>query len=85
MRYQVTVNNTNSVSVSFGPPKRRVVDVNEGPSTISGSSDVDLDTRQDQYLLLWNETSQKHEYIPASDILDRADNVVNEDIDYGTY
>ncbi len=68
-----------------GQEKKRIVDVNETPNTITGLTDVDQTNQQDKYLLVWNATLNRHEYIPASQVNDLADEVQDDVLDYGTY
>lgn len=76
MNYQVTVNSRSRINV---------VDVNSTTSSVSNSIDVDPTNRQNNSVLIWNETTQKHEYVNPSEILDRADNVNDDSLDYGSY
>lgn len=89
-KYQVTLNSTSKYNVTFPRTERRkIVDVDEAPSTLEANlanlDDVDATDRADQYLLIWDEVSGKHKYIPAFEVLDRADGVDDDAIDYGSY
>lgn len=64
---------------------KRVVDVNASPNSISNLSDVNTIDRQNNYLLVWNEATQLHQYIPASQVTDVSDDVLDDTLDYGTY
>lgn len=77
-KFQITVD-------VFGQEKKRIVDVNETPNTISGLTDVDTASQQDRYLLVWNESLKRHEYVPASQVTDLADDIQDDALDYGTY
>lgn len=68
-----------------GQEKKRIVDVNETPNTITGLTDVDQTNQQDKYLLVWNSTLNRHEYIPASQVTDLSDAIQDDVLDYGTY
>jgi hypothetical protein len=68
-----------------GQEKKRIVDVNETPNTITGLTDVDQTNQQDKYLLVWNSTLNRHEYIPASQVNDLSDAIQDDVLDYGTY
>jgi len=89
-KYQVTVNSTSKYNVTFPRTERKkIVDVDNSPTTLEANlanlDDVDPTARQDQYFLMWNETTGKHEYISAFEVLDRSDGVDDDAIDYGTY
>jgi hypothetical protein len=68
-----------------GQEKKRIVDVNETPNTITGLTDVDQTNQQDKYLLVWNAALNRHEYIPASQVTDLADDIRDDALYYGTY
>lgn len=76
MSYQVTINNKQRI---------QVVDVNQRSTSISNSVDIDISNRQDNSILIWNDTKKKHEYVPVSYILGSADGVADDAIDYGSY
>jgi hypothetical protein len=78
MNYQVTVKSRSRINI---------IDVNSRTirGSIADSIDVDSSNRQNNSVLIWNETTQKHEYVHPSEILDRADNVNDDSLDYGSY
>ena len=89
-KYQVTLSSTSKYNVTFPRTERRkIVDVDEAPATLEANlanlDDVDATGRADNYVLIWNATTQKHEYVPAFEVVDRADGVDDDAIDYGTY
>ncbi len=80
MKYQVT----------FNPrTKSKVVKVDtvvaETKGNMSNLNDVDSSNKNNNYVLVWDQFSQKHIYVDPSEILDRADNVNDDSLDYGTY
>lgn len=86
MKYQVTLHNASNIQVTFPSTSvKKIVDVDTSANRISESTDVDTTTQQDNGILVWNSTTQKHEYISPSEILDRADDVDDGALDYGTY
>lgn len=91
MNYQVTlgkhsyVNNTMNYQVTLGKSGNIKVDVNTSPDSISTLNDVDDSNKQNNYLLVWNESAQKHEYISPFELVDRADGVNDDAVDYGVY
>lgn len=88
MNYQVTVHNSSNIGVTIpsAQTKKKIVDVDtSNSSSISDSSDVNTTSRQNNSILIWNATTQKHEYISPSNLLDIADGVNDDAIDYGTY
>ena len=89
-KYQVTLSSTSKYNVTFPRTERRkIVDVDEAPVTLEANlanlDDVDATGRADQYFLIWNEATGKHEYVSAFEVADRSDGVDDDLIDYGTY
>ena len=89
-KYQVTVNSTSKYNVTFPRTERKkIVDVNDAPVTLEANlanlDDVDPTLRQDQYFLMWNASTGKHEYVSAFEVADRSDGVDDDIIDYGSY
>ena len=89
-KYQVTLNSTSKYNVTFPRTERKkIVEVDSAPRTLEASltdlDDIDATNRADNYVLIWNATTQKHEYVPAFEVVDRADGVNDDSIDYGTY
>lgn len=89
MKYQVTLHNSSNIQVSLPRTTKKVVDVDTIRVNVSGGvgnlDDVDSTNRRDNYVLIWNEAAGKHEYVPAFEILDRADGTDDDAIDYGSY
>lgn len=89
MKYQVTLHNSSNIQVSLPRTTKKIVDVDTIRVDVSGGignlDDVDSLNRQDNYILIWNESTQKHEYVPAFELLDRADGTDDDAIDYGSY
>ena len=89
-KYQVTLNSTSKYNVTFPRTERKkIVEVDDAPRTLEASltdlDDIDATNRADNYVLIWNATTQKHEYVPPFEVVDRADGVDDDAIDYGTY
>lgn len=75
MNYQVSLRKSGNIKV----------DVNTSPDTIASLADIDSTNKQNNYVLIWNATTKKHEYVSPLEILDRADGVDNDTLDYGFY
>jgi len=97
MKYQVTLHNSSNIQV--GLPRatsQRLVDVDLQQIDITGTvadlDDIDSSNRQEGYVLIWNETLGKHEYVPPFVVVDRADSSLGQPvapaddyIDYGSF
>lgn len=84
-RYQVTVNKSRNFNVTLSSQSSRVIyDVDDtGFQYLSGLDDVDKSNRAESTFLVWNELTQKHEYITAAEILDRVDGDADGALDFG--
>jgi hypothetical protein len=93
MKYQVTLSGNNNYNVTLPRvDRKKLVDVDTTPPgadfgdvNLSELGDVDPSNRQNDYVLIWNATTQKHEYVPTSEVLDRADGVDDGATNYGSY
>jgi uncharacterized protein YheU (UPF0270 family) len=95
MKYQVTLSSNNNYNVTLPRvDRKKLVDVDTTPPgtdfgdvdlSVSELTDVDSSNKQDNYVLIWNATTQKHEYVPTSEVLDRADGIDDDSTSYGTY
>ncbi len=95
MKYQVTLSGNNNYNVTLPRVERKkLVDVDTTPQgidfgdvdlSVSELTDVDSSNKQNNYVLIWNSVTQKHEYVPTSEVLDRADGVDDGATSYGTY
>lgn len=97
IRYQITLQNSSNIQV--GLPRstsRRLVDVDLLQLDVKGNladlEDVDPFNRQEGYVLMWNATEGKHEYVPPFVVVDRADSSLGQPvapaddyIDYGSF
>lgn len=97
LRYQITLQNSSSIQV--GLPRatsRRLVDVDllrvDVTGSVSDLDDVDVQNRQEGYVLIWNEARGVHEYVPPFVVVDRADSSLGQPvapaddyIDYGSF
>lgn len=96
-KYQITLENSSNIQI--GLPRattKKLVDVNLIKADITGSvsdlQDVDSSNRQEGYVLIWNASRGKHEYVPPFVVVDRADSSLGQPvapaddyIDYGTF
>ena len=96
-RYQITLENSSNIQI--GLPRattRKLVDVDLLQVDITGKvsdlQDVDPSNRQEGYVLIWNASRGKHEYVPPFVVVDRADSSLGQPvapaddyIDYGTF
>ena len=95
MKYQVTLSGDNNYNVTLPRvDRKKLVDVDTTPPgtdfgdvdlSVSELTDVDSSNKQNNYVLIWNSVTQKHEYVPTSEVLDRADGVDDGATSYGTY
>jgi hypothetical protein len=86
MKYQVTLHNKSNIQVGIPKAEKRVIDVSKNNvESMSDLGDVNSQDRQNNYVLVWDTSLEKHVYISPSKILDLADNVDDDAIDYGTY
>lgn len=94
MKYNVSVSSSSNIDINvknFRIKKSVDVDTNTvvtiDPNTVSLSNlaDVNPTDKTNNYLLMWDAASQKHIYVPPSEVLDRADGVDDDTLDYGSY
>jgi len=95
MKYQVTLSGNNNYNVTLPRvDRKKLVDVDTTPPgtdfgdvelSVSELTDVDSSNKQNNYVLIWNSVTQKHEYVPTSEVLDRADDINDGSTSYGTY
>jgi len=74
---------TYKVTIKSNP--RIISTVVNRPNTINNSADVDISNRQNNSILVWNESTKKHEYITPQKLLDLSDGIDDGAIDYGNY
>lgn len=55
------------------------------PTTLGGSTDVDISERHNGSMLVWNAGTLKYEHITKFEVLDQADGTDDDALDYGTY
>jgi hypothetical protein len=88
MKYKVTVVSGNSYDVRV-VNKRQIssIEVDSTPklSSLGQIEDVDTSNLQNNGVLVYNSITQKYEFLPPSEILDRADGVNDDSLDYGNY
>lgn len=89
MKYQVTLHNPSNINISSPRTSKKIIDVDPTVVGVSGNlsdlEDVDTSSQQNNYVLVWNSVLGKHEYVSPFEVMDRADNVDDDMIDYGTY
>lgn len=94
MKYNVSVSSSSNLNVEVKNYRiKKSVDVDTSVDvTITGDqisigqlSDVNPANKQNNYLLMWDAVTQKHIYVPPSEVLDRADGVNDDSLDYGSY
>jgi hypothetical protein len=78
MNYDVTVSTKKFVS------SVSAVNLNF-PINLGELKDVDSTDKENNYVLIYDASTQKHRYVPASKVLDLADGVDDDSLDYGTY
>lgn len=94
MKYNVSVSSSSNIDVTvknYRVKKSVDVDTNVNVNVtaselaLSALSDVNPNDKSNNYLLMWDATTQKHVYVPPSEVLDRADGVNDDSLDYGSY
>lgn len=95
MKYNVSVSSSSNLNVEVKNFRiKKSVDVDTAVDVIiqpadqislSELSDVNPTDKQNNYLLMWDAATQKHVYVPPSEVLDRADGVNDDSLDYGSY
>jgi hypothetical protein len=89
MKYQVTLNSINNYNVTFPRVERKkTVNVDDSGSEsriLSELEDVNTTGRLNNYLLIWNATTQTYDHVPPSEVLDRSDGIDDGAVDYGTF
>jgi hypothetical protein len=78
MNYQVSVSTGNLYDVS--------VNVKKPPATfLRQLDDVETETAQNNYVMVYNQATNTYKFISPGKILDLADGVEDGALDYGTY
>lgn len=83
--------NSNQITVRVGQQNAiKVVSANSSAATLTldnleNIGDVDISSRGNNTLIMYDSVSQTYKHVDAAQILDLADAVDNEAIDYGTF
>lgn len=89
MKYRVTLKTNENIDIGFKRPTVTKIDVDSSASAVDASLselyDVNPADKQNNYVLMWDSATQKHIYVPPSEVLDRADGVNDDSLDYGIY
>lgn len=96
LKYQVTLHNSTNYQVGIPKTTKRKIDVDLQQLDIKGTlidlEDIDPTNRQEGYVLIWNASTGKHEYVPPFVVVDRADSSLGQPvapaddyIDYGSF
>lgn len=88
MKYTVTLKANENIDIGFKRPTVKRVNVDSASLvsvSLSQLYDVNPVDKQNNYILMWDSATQKHVYVPPSEVLDRADGVDDGSLDYGIY
>lgn len=93
MKYNVSVSSSSNIDVTVKNYRiKKSADVNtnfeitaSSETFLSNLSDVNPTDKSNNYVLMWDAATQKHVYVPPSEVLDRADGVNDDSLDYGSY
>jgi hypothetical protein len=91
MKYRVTLQNDSNIDVSTKKATTSKVDVDTGlivpeaPTSLGGLQDVDNTNKTNNSVLLYDASTGKYIHVDPSEILDRADGVNDDSLDYGSY
>lgn len=94
MKYNVSVSSSSNIDVTVKNYRiKKSADVNTNFEITASSSEIFLSNLNDvnptdksnNYVLMWDAATQKHVYVPPSEVLDRADGVNDDSLDYGSY
>lgn len=77
MKYNVTVQTGQQINVGIESIKASV--------SLDELNDVDATGIQNNYIMMYDASSQIYKFVHPSEILDRADGVNNGSLDYGNY
>jgi hypothetical protein len=87
MEYKVIVVSRNSYNVKV-TTKQDIssINVNTTPTIKLGQiEDVDAENIQNNQVMMYDQLTQKYKFVSAFEVLDRADGVDNDVIDFGSY
>lgn len=82
---------SNQVTVRVGQQNAiKVVAANSSAATLSlekleNINDIDTNNRSNNTLIMWDSLTETYKHVDPAQILDLADSVDNESIDYGTF
>ena len=88
MKYKVTVVSGNSYDVKV-TNKQQISSINVDTvatlSSLSQVQDVDVSNIANNYVMMYDATTNTYKFVHPSEVLDRADNVDDDSLDYGSY
>lgn len=88
MKYKVTVVSGNSYDVKI-TKKQQVssIDVDTSPTleSLLQIQDVNATNIQNNYVMMYDAATQTFKFVHPSEVLDRADDVDDNSLDYGSY
>jgi hypothetical protein len=89
MKYKVIVVSGNSYNVKV-TTKQQIssINVNSVPSKLQSLNeigDVDVSNIQNNYVMMYDVSTQTFKFVHPSEVLDRADDVNDDSLDYGSY
>lgn len=88
MKYKVNVVSGNSYNVKV-ITKQQVssIDVDTSPSleNLAQINDVDVSELQNNYVMMYDAASQTFKFVHPSEVLDKADDINDNSLDYGSY
>jgi hypothetical protein len=83
--------NSNQITVRVGQQNAiKVVAANSSAATLSlekleNVNDIDTTNRSNNTLIMWDSLTETYKHVDPAQILDLADNIDNESIDYGSF
>ena len=93
MPIRVSRSNRSSITVRLGARTAKKVVASQKAATttlntlqnLANVQDIDMTARANNYVMIYNSSTAKYEWIPPSEVLDRADDVDDGSIDYGGF
>jgi len=83
--------NSNQITVRVGQQNAiKVVAANSSAATLNlekleNVNDIDTTNRSNNTLIMWDSLTETYKHVDPAQILDLADNIDNESIDYGSF
>jgi hypothetical protein len=88
MKYKVTVVSGNSYDVKVTTTQQIssiTVDTVPALSSLSRVEDVDVSNIANNYVMMYDASTNTYKFVHPSEVLDRADDVDDDSLDYGSY